>query len=45
VAHLELGQLAESRGDRQTARAEYQRALDGDATLAAAREALARLAR
>jgi tetratricopeptide (TPR) repeat protein len=45
VAHLELGRINEARGDLAAARAEYQRALDGDATLAAAREALARLAR
>jgi hypothetical protein len=45
VAHLELGRLAEARGDRESARSEYQRALEGDATLHAAREALERVGR
>jgi tetratricopeptide (TPR) repeat protein len=44
VAHLELGRLAEARGDSVSARAEYRRALDGDATLAEARRALDRMA-
>jgi arylsulfatase A-like enzyme len=43
VAHLELGRLAEGRGDRQTAGAEYRRALDGDSTLLDARRALDRV--
>jgi choline-sulfatase len=43
VAHLELGKLAEGRGDRETAGAEYLRALDGDPTLLDARRALDRL--
>src|SRR5262249_38837008 len=45
VAHLELGQLAEARGDRDAARREYQLAVDGDATLESARRALERLGR
>ena len=44
AAHFELGRLAEARGDREAARAEYQRALDGDATLEEARRAIERLA-
>ena len=45
VGHFELGQLAESRGDRDAARRKYQLALDGDATLDGARRALERLSR
>jgi arylsulfatase A-like enzyme len=45
VAHFELGRIAESRRDLDAARREYQRALDGDATLAPARDALERLRR
>src|SRR5207237_1298642 len=37
VAHLELGRLAEARGDRNGARTEYQLAVDGDATSREAR--------
>jgi choline-sulfatase len=43
VAHLELGRLAEARGDRATARTEYRLALDGDSTIAEARQALVRV--
>jgi hypothetical protein len=43
VAHLELGRLAEARGDRATARTEYRLALDGDSTLTEARQALVRV--
>jgi len=45
VAHFELGQLAESRGDRDAARRKYQLALVGDATLDGACRALERLSR
>jgi choline-sulfatase len=45
VAHFELGQLAEARGDRDAARREYQLAVDGDASLDAARRGLERLSR
>jgi len=45
VAHLELGQLAESRGDRDAARREYQLALAGDGALDSARRALERVSR
>jgi len=41
--HDELGRLAETRGDRETARAEYRRALDGDASLSEARQAIDRM--
>jgi choline-sulfatase len=43
VAHLELGRLAEGRGDRTTALEEYRRASAGDSTLLDARRALDRL--
>jgi len=45
VAHLELGRIAEDRAERDLARREYQLALEGDATLAAARRALDHLSR
>lgn len=45
VAHFELGQLAEARGDRDGARREYRRALDRDTMLQDARDALHRLSR
>ena len=44
IAHFELGRIAEARGDHETARAEYGRALEGDSTLVEARRALDRLA-
>jgi arylsulfatase A-like enzyme/Tfp pilus assembly protein PilF len=43
--HYGLGVVAESRGDRGTAAREYRRALTIDATLTAARQALARVQR
>ena len=43
LAHLELGRLADARGDRDAARREYQAALAGDPALIEARRAHDRL--
>jgi choline-sulfatase len=43
AAHYELGALAEARGDRAAAEADYRRALEGDPSSTRARRALDRL--